>query len=68
MGRATALAAEAGDLYIDTVLVPEISEGLEPGPDHAGSRRLTRDFLLRGYVRSARAAGEALCDIFYDYR
>jgi|GEM_PF-4063200 len=67
MGRAAARAAEAGDLYIDSILTPEISQGLEPDPDRAGSRRLTRDFLLRGYLRSARAAGEALCDIYYDY-
>ena len=68
MSTASARAAEAADLYIDSVLVPEIVAGLSG--DEEGDRKpqgITRDFLLRSYVRSARAAGATLCEIQYDY-
>jgi hypothetical protein len=68
MSMASARAAEAADLYIDSVLVPEIVQGLS-GDESAGRKAqgITRDFLLRSYVRSARGAGATLCEIQYDY-
>ena len=68
MSTASARAAEAADLYIDSVLVPEIVQGLsgEEGADRK-PQGITRDFLLRSYLRSARGAGATLCEIQYDY-
>jgi hypothetical protein len=68
MSTTSAQAAEASDLYIDSVLLPEIVDGLSG--DEGANRNpqwLTRDFLLRSYVRSGRAAGATLCEIQYDY-
>lgn len=68
MAMASARAAETADLYIDSVLVPEINLGLSGGEEGASKpQAITRDFLLRSYVRTARAAGETLCEIQYDY-
>ena len=54
-------AAGVANLYVDEILVPMLSEQLQDDP-----KELTRGFLLRGYVRSQRAAGQSLCDIYYD--
>ena len=68
MSMASARAAETADLYIDSVLLPEINLGLSGGEEGASKpQAITRDFLLRSYVRTARAAGATLCEIQYDY-
>jgi hypothetical protein len=68
MAEAARKAAEVGDFYIDNLLSPEIVLGLVPEEGPSGrSSGLTRDFLLRSYVRSARNAGETLCDLYYDF-
>ena len=70
MVLASGRAATVADLYVDATLFPEIVEGLEPEPQTDEQRvfpKLSRHFLLRSYIRSARGAGETLCDLYYDY-
>jgi hypothetical protein len=68
MAEASRRAADVGDFYIDNHLGAEIVLGLAPEEgSEARSSSLTREFLLRSYVRSARASGETLCDLYYDF-
>jgi hypothetical protein len=68
MATATARATEVADFYVDNMLFSEIVLGLAPEEGAEGrSSNLTRHFLLQSYVRSARAAGQTLCDLYYDY-
>lgn len=68
MAQAAQKAAEVGDFYIDNLLAPEIVLGLTPEEGSSGrSSGLTRDFLLRSHIRTARNAGETLCELYYDF-
>ena len=65
MAAAANQAAEAADLYIDSHLLPAIFDSRQPEAE-AESPSFARNLLVKSYVRSARAAGETLCDLLYE--
>ena len=65
MAAAANQAAEAADLYIDSHLLPAIFDSRQPEAE-SGAPSFARNLLVKSYVRSARAAGETLCDLLYE--
>jgi len=64
MGMAANRSVEMADLYIDQVLAPDLTVILQGEGD---GRPMSRGFMLQAYIRSARDAGESLCELVYDY-